>query len=65
MINLKLSDIDWNNDIITFRQSKTGNLVCLPLTPTVGNAIARYIVNERPDVEFSLSKNTCTIYPTF
>jgi integrase len=51
LINLQLSDIDWNNEIITFKQSKTGNLVCLPLTPTVGNAIAKYIVNERPDIE--------------
>lgn len=51
LINLQLSDIDWQNETITFKQSKTGNLVCLPLTPTVGNAIAKYIVNERPDVE--------------
>lgn len=51
LINLRLSDIDWNNEIITFKQSKTGNLVCLPLTATVGNAIAKYIVKERPNVE--------------
>lgn len=51
LINLHLSDIDWNNETITFKQSKTGNLVCLPLTTSVGNAIANYIVEERPDVE--------------
>ncbi len=50
IIKLRLSDIDWINEIITFKQSKTGNLVCLPLTVTVGNAIARYISEERPDV---------------
>lgn len=48
LIKLRLSDIDWLNDIITFKQSKTGNLVCLPLTPIIGNAIARYISEERP-----------------
>ena len=48
IINLKLSDIDWRSETFSFRQSKTGNLVCLPLTVTVGNAIARYIVEERP-----------------
>lgn len=50
LINLHLSDIDWNNETLTFKQSKTGNLVCLPLTTPVGNSIAKYIVEERPDV---------------
>ena len=48
LIKLRLSDIDWLNDTITFKQSKTGNIVCLPLTPIIGNAIARYISEERP-----------------
>jgi len=48
LIKLRLSDIDWLNDTITFKQSKTGNFVCLPLTPIIGNAIARYISEERP-----------------
>lgn len=51
LIQLRLSDIDWDNETITFKQSKTGNQVCLPLTVTVGNAIADYIVNERPQVD--------------
>ncbi|CUX36398.1 Tyrosine recombinase XerD [Clostridium sp. C105KSO15] len=51
LIALKLSDIDWLNETISFRQSKTGNMVCLPLTPLVGNAIVRYITKERPDAE--------------
>ena len=49
IINLRLSDIDWRNDTISWRQSKTGNLVCVPLTPSVGNAIARYLVEQRPN----------------
>ena len=48
LIRLKLSNIDWVNETISFRQSKTGNIVCLPLTVAVGNAIARYICEERP-----------------
>ena len=48
LINLKLSDIDWINETISFRQSKTGNMVRLPLTAAVGNAIARYLCEGRP-----------------
>lgn len=51
LIRLKLSDIDWSNETISFRQSKTGNTVCLPLTTAVGNAIARYLCGERPDTD--------------
>lgn len=48
LIRLKLSDIDWINETISFKQSKTGNTVCLPLTTVVGNAIANYLLKERP-----------------
>lgn len=51
LINLKLSSIDWNNETISFKQSKTGNHVCIPLTLAVGNAIARYLCEERPDAD--------------
>jgi integrase len=51
LLNLRLSDIDWHNETLTFKQSKTGNLVCLPLTTPVGNSIAKYIIEERPDVK--------------
>jgi len=50
LIRLKLSNIDWRNETISFKQSKTGNLVCLPLTTNVGNALAKYITEERPRV---------------
>lgn len=49
IIKLRLTDIDWRNDTISWRQSKTGNLVCVPLTPPVGNAIARYLTTQRPN----------------
>lgn len=49
LINLKLSDIDWINETISFRQNKTGNTVCLPLIISIGNSIARYLSEERPN----------------
>ena len=51
LIKLQLSDIDWDNETIQFKQSKTGNVVCLPLTERVGNALFRYITEERPKID--------------
>jgi len=51
LIRLKLSDIDWINETISFKQSKTDNPVCLPLTAVIGNAIASYISEERPKTD--------------
>lgn len=48
LINLKLSNIDWNSETISFIQSKTGNSVCIPLTIPVGNTLAKYLSEERP-----------------
>jgi len=48
LINLKLADVDWATETISFCQSKTGNFVCLPLIPSVGNALFRYLSEERP-----------------
>ena len=48
IIRLRLSDIDWQNETLSWHQSKTGNLVCVPLIPSVGNAIVRYLAEERP-----------------
>lgn len=49
--NLKLQDIDWNSNEIKLKQMKTGNTLVLPLCVEVGNAIADYILNGRPDVD--------------
>ena len=51
LIKLRLSDIDWDSETIQFKQSKTGNAVSLPLTERVGNALFRYITEERPKVD--------------
>lgn len=48
IINLKLRDIDWNCDIISITQKKTGKTLTLPLLPVIGNAIATYIATDRP-----------------
>lgn len=46
---LKLTDIDWDKDIIRIIQEKTGQALVIPLRSSYGNAIADYILHERPD----------------
>lgn len=46
--SLTMENIDFERDVITLVQSKTGNLQELPLSAVVGNAILDYIENERP-----------------
>ena len=53
IINLKLSDIRWTSNTIEIVQSKTANPLVLPLLADVGNAIADYILNGRPDSQQS------------
>lgn len=47
--NLKLSDIDWDNNQIHFTQMKMDRAISLPLLTEVGNAIIDYIIQGRPD----------------
>jgi integrase len=47
--NLKLGDIQWKRNTIEIVQAKTGAPLVLPLLTDVGNAIADYILNGRPD----------------
>lgn len=51
IVDLRLSEIDWQNDIIIRQQRKTGNSLELPLIAVVGNALYDYISKERPNVE--------------
>jgi len=46
--NLKLTDVDWQNGVIKILQTKTAKSVILPLTRDVGEALADYILNGRP-----------------
>jgi len=45
---MKLSSIDWETEEIHISQQKTGVLLVLPLTATIGNSIYDYVVSERP-----------------
>ena len=49
IVNLKLGDIQWKRNTIEIVQAKTGTPLVLPLLTDVGNAIADYILNGRPD----------------
>lgn len=47
--SLKLKDIDWEKDSISITQSKTKMPLRLPLRASYGNAIADYLLHERPE----------------
>lgn len=47
---LKLSEIDWKNEKLHIIQKKTRVPLTLPMPRSVGNAIATYIMNFRPEV---------------
>ena len=47
--NLKVGDIDWRHDSIHIVQTKTKRPLDLPLRPSYGNAIACYLMDERPN----------------
>lgn len=52
--NLKLSSFDWNNGKINIIQSKSNQLLSLPMLQDVSNAIIDYLKNGRPNSD---SKN--------
>jgi len=49
IVNLRFDQIDWDKNVISFAQNKTGIPVEYPLLASVGNAIIDYIKNGRPD----------------
>ncbi len=50
---LKLSDIDWKHDTFHIRQEKTGKALAIPIRPALGNALAAYLLEERPPSDSS------------
>ena len=48
ILNLEPSDFDWDNNTVSFAQSKTGKTVSLPLPEKVGLAVIDYLKNGRP-----------------
>lgn len=49
IVGLKFSNINWQNDTITFIQQKTKVPITLPLLTDVGNALMDYILDSRVD----------------
>ena len=49
--NLCLTDISWESRIISIVQQKTGVPLTLPFPTEVGNVLARYILNGRPECD--------------
>lgn len=50
--DLKFEDIDWKNGLVSIMQKKTKKPVTLPLSGKTMNAIADYILKERPKSDF-------------
>ncbi len=48
IVALRLQDIDWRQGHITVTQHKTGAMLRLPLLADVGDAIAEYLLHDRP-----------------
>lgn len=48
IVALRLQDIDWRQGQITVVQHKTGTLLVLPLLVDIGEAIADYLLHDRP-----------------
>ncbi|MHA7306919.1 tyrosine-type recombinase/integrase [Arthrobacter sp. TMN-49] len=48
IVALRLQDIDWRHGCITLAQHKTQTALTLPLLADVGEAIANYLLHDRP-----------------
>lgn len=51
VVRLRIEDIDWRNEGLHVRQSKTGRATVLPLLAPVGEAILDYLREGRPTTE--------------
>jgi len=48
IVNLKLGDFDWINELVTIRRSKNGRVQQFPIQWEVGEKIIRYLQKARP-----------------
>lgn len=48
---LRLEDIDWEHDVISIIQEKTNKPIRIPMRTSLGNALATYLLEERPASE--------------
>jgi integrase len=51
VLRLRLEDIDWREERLRVRQSKTGIESFLPLMPPVGEAVLDYLKDARPQTD--------------
>ncbi len=49
VVQLRLEDLDWRSAVVRVRARKTGHGALLPLTASVGAALAGYLQHGRPD----------------
>jgi integrase len=50
--NLTFENISWDSDSISFVQSKTGVCMSIELFPVIGDAIVRYVTEQRPKGDY-------------
>jgi integrase len=48
IVNLKLGDFDWTNELVTIRRSKNGRVQQFPIQLEVGEKIIHYLQKARP-----------------
>ena len=51
IVKLKLTDIDWKSQTIRIIQSKTGKALSVSINGQICNAVADYILNDRPKTD--------------
>lgn len=51
IVALRISDLDFRSNAISFVQRKTGNPVTVPMCPALAEALGRYLLEARPDSE--------------
>lgn len=62
IVGLKFSNINWQNETITFIQQKTKVPVTLPLLTDVGNALMDYILDSQMDSDADEILLFCTLH---
>src|SRR5580698_7923619 len=63
---LRLEDVDWRQEVIRIRHSKTGAISYLPLLPEVGEAVLKYLQDSRPRTSFrEIFIRVCAPYRPF
>jgi integrase len=63
---LRLDDVDWRQEVVRIRHSKTGAITYVPLLPEVGEAVLKYLQDSRPKTSFrEIFIRACAPYRPF